>query len=474
MHGLHPLNVDADVLEMAKYVKDYKIILVYVEHKSSNVDLSIFVSPKKGVAITIDNHLTKALIEIDSSPDVNKNLTPMCHMNLTKEWEQSADPLEDLDEILEDYENTRDEITGKQMVVHVGNSSTFDDVLDLHMLFKTEGVGPIGKFKEVEHDEVFDDDEHIVKDVHMSRVRKRSVETRRKLILVKNDKERVRVRCEGTISALVPYVASDTDMGTNVFSQTKGGPVIRENNISGKQNILGKDKIVHVKGKKVNKQKKKTNTHVLGQCLLHTLMKADGRFLSDHVIKTLATNPDIPVRAVQDQMQKQFDVGRGVCVFSKQGFKACGREILGLDGCFMSCPWPGQILTAVGVNANNGIYPVAYVIVEAESKREMWPVVESTTVIIPPNHKSQVGIPPKKWKKSHDEIISQSCSSGKLSRKGRLVKCSKCGKLGHNMKGYRGQGGASQAGGSSQAGARQDAGARNVSGQAAGSRNASS
>ncbi|GJZ14541.1 hypothetical protein Tco_0550218 [Tanacetum coccineum] len=51
------------------------------------------------------------------------------------------------------------------------------------------------------------------------------------------------------------------------------------------------------------------------------------------------------------------------------------------------------------------------------------------------------GSPPKKRKKSHDEIASQSCSSGKLSRK---------------------------------AGARQAAGARNVSSQAAGSRNASS
>ncbi|GJU41566.1 hypothetical protein Tco_1194523 [Tanacetum coccineum] len=55
--------------------------------------------------------------------------------------------------------------------------------------------------------------------------------------------------------------------------------------------------------------------------------------------------------------------------------------------------------------------------------REMWLVVESTTVIIPPNHKPQVGRPPKKRKK-----------------------------------GCRGQGGASQAGGSSQA-----VGSRNAS-----------
>ncbi|GJX37862.1 hypothetical protein Tco_0251165 [Tanacetum coccineum] len=197
---MHPLNIDADVLEMTKYVMDYKIILVYVEHESSNVDTSIFVTPKKGVAIAVDNHLRKAHIEIDSSLDVNRNLTPMCHRNLKKEWEKSADdPFEDFDEILGEYANTGKQITRKQMVVHVGNSSTVDDVLDLQMLFETEGVGPIGKFKEVEvdadneseeesstegndtsgsdsedldydpkHDQVFDDDEHIVEDVHVS------------------------------------------------------------------------------------------------------------------------------------------------------------------------------------------------------------------------------------------------------------------------------------------------------------------
>ncbi|GJZ88472.1 hypothetical protein Tco_0660254 [Tanacetum coccineum] len=81
-YGLRSLNFDADVLEMSKYVKDYKIILVYVEHESS-----IFVTHKKGVSIAVNNHLRKGPIEIDSSPDVNKTLTPMCHRNLIKEWE---------------------------------------------------------------------------------------------------------------------------------------------------------------------------------------------------------------------------------------------------------------------------------------------------------------------------------------------------------------------------------------------------
>ncbi|GKE03045.1 hypothetical protein Tco_1391028 [Tanacetum coccineum] len=86
--------------------------------------------------------------------------------------------------------------------------------------------------------------------------------------------------------------------------------------------------------------------------------------------------------------------------------------------------------------------------------------------------------PPKKRKKSNDEISSQSASC-----KGKLVSCDKCGNVGHNKKGCRGQGG-----GSSQTGARkvcgqaagsrkvssQVAGARNVSGQASGARKASS
>ena len=51
----------------------------------------------------------------------------------------------------------------------------------------------------------------------------------------------------------------------------------------------------------------------------------------------------------------------------KVGFKAGQRELLGLDGCFMKGPFPGQILTAVGLDSNNGIYPLAYAVVEAET-----------------------------------------------------------------------------------------------------------
>ncbi|KAJ0919838.1 putative MULE transposase domain-containing protein [Helianthus annuus] len=153
-------------------------------------------------------------------------------------------------------------------------------------------------------------------------------------------------------------------------------------------------------------------------------------FLSQQMVEQIEENPDIPVKAVQEQFQRKYVVGVSrmkayraktkarkmvegdyssqygllrdyvlelqsknpgttvkidlepghprdltrqfrriyVCLGAlKQGFKALGRDLLGLDGAFMKGPYPGQLLSAVGVDSNNGIYPVCYAIVEAEN-----------------------------------------------------------------------------------------------------------
>ncbi|XP_021759038.1 uncharacterized protein LOC110723933 [Chenopodium quinoa] len=43
----------------------------------------------------------------------------------------------------------------------------------------------------------------------------------------------------------------------------------------------------------------------------------------------------------------------------KQGFMAGCRPILGVDGCHLKGPYPGILLTAVGKDGNNNIFPVA-------------------------------------------------------------------------------------------------------------------
>ncbi|GKB50889.1 hypothetical protein Tco_0901642 [Tanacetum coccineum] len=129
-------------------------------------------------------------------------------------------------------------------------------------------------------------------------------------------------------------------------------------------------------------------------------------FLSQHAVDLLHTNPQISITAVQEHMQKQFQVGVSktkafrakakaenanpnttvkidvyrahnphenvrrfkriyVCLGAlKYRFRAYGRQLLGLDGAFMKGNYPCQLLTAVSAYANNGIYPVAYGIID--------------------------------------------------------------------------------------------------------------
>ncbi|GJU56462.1 mutator type transposase [Tanacetum coccineum] len=103
--------------------------------------------------------------------------------------------------------------------------------------------------------------------------------------------------------------------------------------------------------------------------------------LRDYALELQRTNPGTTVKIEVERNIDQEDNCNTrqfkriyVCLgVLKNGFKAGNRDLLGLDGCFMSGPWPGQILTAVVVDCNNETYLVAYVVVEAKTKDAwMW------------------------------------------------------------------------------------------------------
>nr|GFA99382.1 hypothetical protein [Tanacetum cinerariifolium]GFA99386.1 hypothetical protein [Tanacetum cinerariifolium] len=164
-----------------------------------------------------------------------------------------------------------------------------------------------------------------------------------------------------------------------------------------------------------------------------TAKKCTSSFLSREIEETIKPNPKIPRSALKEQLQKKYEIGVSkhkvfkakqmaehkvhgdhitqytqlrqyvlelkernpyttvkidverdyepdsmtrqfrriyVCLGAlKSGFKAGKRDLLGLDGCFMSGPFPMQILTAVCVDLNYGIYPLAYAIVESKNKQ---------------------------------------------------------------------------------------------------------
>ncbi|GJX67579.1 mutator type transposase [Tanacetum coccineum] len=269
------------------------------------------------------------------------------------------------------------------------------------------------------------------------RIKAYSVESRRNVEIVKNDNVRVRARCVGIVPSM-----DDGTMESSIGKRSdKGNHVKQKDSDKAKK---GKNVISEVVD---DKYKCQWSVYVAkaenGKWLVRTLNKehiclhsrkvkhCTSTFLSKHVTDLVHLNPEIPIKALQDQMQKQFQVGiskhkafrakakaeetlKGdaelqygmlrdyvmelqkcnpnttvkidvyrdedadsntkkfrriyVCLGAlKDGFKAGGRDLIGLDGAFMKAPYEGQLLTAVSVDANNGIYPVAYGIVESES-----------------------------------------------------------------------------------------------------------
>lgn len=55
----------------------------------------------------------------------------------------------------------------------------------------------------------------------------------------------------------------------------------------------------------------------------------------------------------------------------KEGFQKGCRPVIGLDGCHLKGKYQGQLLTAVSIDADNCMFPVAYGVVEIE-KEESW------------------------------------------------------------------------------------------------------
>ncbi|KAK4397147.1 hypothetical protein Sango_1551300 [Sesamum angolense] len=50
----------------------------------------------------------------------------------------------------------------------------------------------------------------------------------------------------------------------------------------------------------------------------------------------------------------------------KRGFKADCRSIIGVDRCHLKGPYGGILLTAIGVDPNNNLFPISYAVVNKD------------------------------------------------------------------------------------------------------------
>nr|KAJ0190736.1 hypothetical protein LSAT_V11C800440920 [Lactuca sativa] len=239
------------------------------------------------------------------------------------------------------------------------------------------------------------------------KVNKLAIETRRNLGFKKNDKTRLRVVCKGNVPNVnASGVGKGNKLNCSWSMQTSRS---KDSDYWYAKTLLDKHTCVQ--------------TIKLRACTV--------KYISAEILDMVESNPTVPLRSIQEQVQKRLQVGVSIhkvqrakatstkkvsgdytkqyevlrdylmelqatnvgttvklevvnesnstretrqfkrvyiCLGAlKKGFKAGLRDIMGLDSAFMKGPFPGQVLTAVGLDSNNGIYPLAYAIVETEN-----------------------------------------------------------------------------------------------------------
>ncbi|GKA13492.1 ribonuclease H-like domain-containing protein [Tanacetum coccineum] len=70
-----------------------------------------------------------------------------------------------------------------------------------------------------------------------------------------------------------------------------------------------------------------------------------------------------PDQDIVDMLKRMYICFKGV----KDGWLARCRKVIGLDGCFLKHTCRGELLTAMGRDANNQMYPIAWAVVRAEN-----------------------------------------------------------------------------------------------------------
>ena len=101
--------------------------------------------------------------------------------------------------------------------------------------------------------------------------------------------------------------------------------------------------------------------------------KGQYQLLYRYQLELLRSNPGSIV-IVKKELQLEPPVFQRmyICLDAcKKGFMAGCRKMLGLDGCFFKGATNGELLCAIGRDANSQMYPIAWAVVEKENN-ESW------------------------------------------------------------------------------------------------------
>ncbi|GJT01185.1 hypothetical protein Tco_0822354 [Tanacetum coccineum] len=222
------------------------------------------------------------------------------------------------------------------------------------------------------------------------RVYLHSIENKRNLKLYRNNGVWIRARCDGkvhvfTMSQCTGLTGPNRGMEAGLSrssgptTSSKKGRIQEKTNsqtigwinsdipLKAVQDQLQHELEVQISMSKTFRAKAKAEREIKGDRVLQYSM------LTDYVVELHSTNPNTTVKIA---VERNTDPSLPTRVFQriyiclgalKLGFRGCRRDMLGLDGAFMKGSFPGQVLVTVGLDSNNEIYPLAYALVEAEN-----------------------------------------------------------------------------------------------------------
>ena len=129
-------------------------------------------------------------------------------------------------------------------------------------------------------------------------------------------------------------------------------------------NKVQRDLILNCSKQKAYRARKKANTVIEGT------YKEQYASLWDYRAEIKRSNPGSTV-----EFDTYFSNGQPIfkrlyiCYKGcKDGFLEGYRPVIGLDGCHIKGHHTGQLLTAIGIDANNGMFSIAFAIVESDLK----------------------------------------------------------------------------------------------------------
>nr|KAJ0193417.1 hypothetical protein LSAT_V11C800400910 [Lactuca sativa] len=413
--GFRALENDQDVINLSKFIRNNKLIEVYKEHGKTNL-LTYFMSPNAKGKVVIEElpENDDQWAEVEAEVHVESPLRNMNHVNDEPIGEYMYLILfgSKSDAFSPEYRRVEDNdhIEGCYNTLPVNDDEQYNELFDNlvdYLLGSNEDAEEYERDDgSQKHDEEYEKDEEfclnvesnvegacinnfhgheledmeVINNKELKSLDEGSDQDRERRALIKNlGKEK---RCNLglnlefdwfirtlnkthtclQIRKLRVYTASL--ICKKIIDQVEGDPKIPLRAI---QDQFQKTYQVGISMDKVFRAKDMARKHVTGD------YTKQFELLRDYALELQATNLDTIVKidvcpnGNPDSPTRQFR-RIYVCLGPlKKGFKACLRDLVGLDGAFMKGPFSGHVLIVVGFDSNNVIYPLAYAIVESEN-----------------------------------------------------------------------------------------------------------